>query len=214
MALLALCPSLPSSATAQLPSSRDSPAVQTPAVQTPAVQTPAVQTPGAAGVAGRSESVAVLKKGSALLLDVAKTAATFGWKAKLVSPGKLLVLCRAEDESFCVPIRLADVPWQQKEDVLYVQADVIGQALGFEVLRQQDVLTLRPLEGQQPAGNREPGRLQQEAVQSYNEAWGRNRGFRVGETLPDIPLYDMQGREVRFSAFLGKRYIIYCWASW
>ena len=51
-------------------------------------------------------------------------------------------------------------------------------------------------------------------VPSYNAEWGEGRGFRPGQTLPDIPLTDMQGREVRFSQFLGKRYIIYCWASW
>lgn len=43
---------------------------------------------------------------------------------------------------------------------------------------------------------------------------GAGRGFGVGQTVPDIPLVDLQGKEVRFSEFLGKRYIIYCWASW
>ena len=48
----------------------------------------------------------------------------------------------------------------------------------------------------------------------YNAQWGRGRGFRKGDTLPDIPLVDVAGNEVRFSQFLGKRYILYCWASW
>lgn len=42
----------------------------------------------------------------------------------------------------------------------------------------------------------------------------KGRGFKVGETLPDIPLYDMDGKEVCFSKYLGKQYILYCWASW
>ena len=48
----------------------------------------------------------------------------------------------------------------------------------------------------------------------FNVDWGPGRGFRTGDTLPDIPLIDLQGNEVRFSRFLGKRYILYCWASW
>lgn len=49
---------------------------------------------------------------------------------------------------------------------------------------------------------------------SYNKPWPENRGFAVGQTLPDIPLIDLDGNEVRFSAFLGKRYVLFCWASW
>ncbi len=52
------------------------------------------------------------------------------------------------------------------------------------------------------------------AAGSYNKPWGENRGFAVGQTLPDIPLIDLDGNEVRFSAFLGKRYVLFCWASW
>ena len=44
--------------------------------------------------------------------------------------------------------------------------------------------------------------------------WPEGRGFEVGQTLPDIPLINMEGDEVRFDQFLGKRYIVYCWASW
>ncbi|MGF1581816.1 MAG: TlpA family protein disulfide reductase [Gemmataceae bacterium] len=49
---------------------------------------------------------------------------------------------------------------------------------------------------------------------AYNAEWGQGRGFRVGQTLPDIPLYDLDGKEVRFSKYLGKQYIVYAWASW
>lgn len=40
------------------------------------------------------------------------------------------------------------------------------------------------------------------------------RGFEPGQTLPDIALTDLEGREVRFSDFLGKQYLLYGWASW
>lgn len=52
------------------------------------------------------------------------------------------------------------------------------------------------------------------SVPDYNAPWPRERGFKVGQTVPDIPFYDMNGNEVRFSKFLGKRYVLYCWASW
>ena len=40
------------------------------------------------------------------------------------------------------------------------------------------------------------------------------RGFDIGNTLPDIPLVDLDGVEVRFSEFLGQQYVLYGWASW
>lgn len=49
---------------------------------------------------------------------------------------------------------------------------------------------------------------------AYHAEWGPSRGFKPGETLPDIPLMDLEGNEVRFDQFLGKRYILYGWASW
>ena len=48
----------------------------------------------------------------------------------------------------------------------------------------------------------------------YAQTWPEGRGFEVGNTIPDIPLVDLEGNEVRFSKFLGKRYVLYCWASW
>lgn len=48
----------------------------------------------------------------------------------------------------------------------------------------------------------------------YTQDWPEGRGFDVGKTIPDIPLVDLEGNEVRFSKFLGKRYVLYCWASW
>ena len=48
----------------------------------------------------------------------------------------------------------------------------------------------------------------------YTSDWPEGRGFGIGNTVPDIPLVDLEGNEVRFSKFLGKRYVLYCWASW
>ena len=44
--------------------------------------------------------------------------------------------------------------------------------------------------------------------------FAKERGFETGQTLPDIALVDLEGKEVRFSDFLGKRYVLYGWASW
>ena len=44
--------------------------------------------------------------------------------------------------------------------------------------------------------------------------FAQDRGFEPGQTLPDIALVDLDGKEVRFSDFLGKRYVLYGWASW
>ncbi len=53
-----------------------------------------------------------------------------------------------------------------------------------------------------------------ESRYDYTADWPSGRGFEVGDTVPDIPLVDMNGDEIRFSNFLGKRYVLYCWASW
>lgn len=53
-----------------------------------------------------------------------------------------------------------------------------------------------------------------ESGYDYTADWPSGRGFEVGDTVPDIPLVDMNGDEIRFSNFLGKRYVLYCWASW
>lgn len=59
-----------------------------------------------------------------------------------------------------------------------------------------------------------PTKKSKELNPAYNAEWGKGRGFEVGQTLPDIPLYDLNGKEVRFSKFLGKQCIVYAWASW
>jgi hypothetical protein len=49
---------------------------------------------------------------------------------------------------------------------------------------------------------------------ALTDPWPEGRGFAVGQTVPDLAFYDMKGNEVRFGSFLGKRYVLYCWASW
>lgn len=156
-----------------------------------------------ATVVGSRIRVAYQRTESTLLLDAKSTAAAFGWQAKVVRPGKLLTLCRDEKGGACIPVRLVDGKFLTKNGELFVEAAVLARALGFSFEDRDNRVTLR-----------RGLKIADSDIPAYHAVWGKGRGFRVGQTLPDIPLYDMSGREVRFSRFLGKQYIIYCWASW
>lgn len=158
-----------------------------------------------ARVAGSENTVKAIQVDSQLLLHVDDVAGAFGWVAKVVTPGKLLTICREEKGGICVPLQLDSLTSKSADDGLYVEAKALARALRFDVAERNGTLRLEPR--QQADDNAVD-------LPAYNAAWGEGRGFRVGQTLPDIPLYDMQGREVRFSRYLGKQYILYCWASW
>lgn len=162
-------------------------------------------TPLTATVEGSKRVVRTVRSDGRLLLNVSDLAAALGQEAKAVSNGQLLTFCRTGDEGLCIPIPLRNVPATGKGDSLFVDASVLARALRLEVDNQKTRVVLRPATGK---------RDDETDIPAFNAAWGEGRGFRPGQTLPDIPLMDMDGREVRFSQFLGKRYIIYCWASW
>ena len=147
----------------------------------------------------------VMKDGTRLL-QVERAAAVMGWEAKTVVDGKLITLCQGGDDGFCVPIRLNTVSFKTVDGTLYVEEAAILKAMRAEAVDAGET-TVR-LRGQNAASEPVAEML------AYNAAWGEGRGFRPGSTLPDIPLMDLEGREVRFSQFLGKKYMIYCWASW
>ena len=116
--------------------------------------------------------------------------------------GTLVTLCRG---TVCVPFRLDSVKHRKTKDGTFIDASALGDALNFSIGMKNGAVRIIP--GAGPA----EGRL---TVPAYHDKWGARRGFRRGQTLPDIPLYDLKGSEVRFSSFLGKKYIIYVWASW
>ena len=159
-----------------------------------------------ATVTGSKTAVHVKRAGSKLLVHLDETAAALGWTAKTVVPQKMIALCRDGKNGLCVPLRLEGVATLAGPDGLYVDAAALAPALSFSVGQRGGTVVLRPLATGGPAGLPAPT--------AYNRAWGKGRGFDVGQTVPDIPLYDMTGRERRLSDFLGKQYIIYCWASW
>ncbi len=156
-------------------------------------------------VSGPNSPIRMKVQNAKPLLHVEQMAHEFGWQAKIVTPGKLLALCRDGREEVCVPIRLDDVETVDGQEGLFVEATRLARAMGLEVRVDDDQVSL--------IASTASGRAVAD-VPAYHAPWREGRGFQVGQTLPDIPLFDMQGQEVRFSAFLGKQYILYCWASW
>lgn len=158
-----------------------------------------------ATVEGSKQSVKTARSDDVLLLNAVDLAIALGQEAKVVSNGRLLTFCQTGDDGLCIPVSLRDVQSTGKGESLFVDAKVLARALRLEIDDQKTQIVIR----------RSTGKLNDEAnIPAFNTAWGEGRGFRPGQTLPDIPLMGMDGQEVRFSHFLGKRYIIYCWASW
>ena len=159
-----------------------------------------------ATVSSSKRRVELARKDKTLFLHVNQAAEAFGWQAKIVTSGKLLTLCREGNGGLCIPLRLEKVETLRIEKTLFVEANALARALRFSIDDRKNRVILSPATSKD--GKEDPD------VPAYNSVWAKGRGFRVGQTLPDIPLYDMRGREVRFSKFLGKQYIVYCWASW
>lgn len=126
-------------------------------------------------------------------------------KLEIVQPGRLVTFCTQGEEAVCIPIRLTAGKHLGENDTLMLAAELVEDSLGVVLTLEGDKRHVKL--SQSPKG-------QPEQVPPYNARWGAGRGFREGQTVPDIPLVDLEGREVRLSKFLGKRYILYCWASW
>ena len=156
-------------------------------------------------VDGSDKHVAVSRQRKTLLLNAAHVGRAFDWEVKVVAPGKLLTFCREGDKGVCIPVRLENIATEKTKRGLFVDAAVLARTLRFAIEDKGGQVRLRKNSKSDTDTPQAP---------SYNASWGAGRGFRTGQTLPDIPLYDMDGTEVRFSRFLGKQYIIYCWASW
>lgn len=154
-------------------------------------------------VAGSDDRVRGIRQGQSLLVSANDVGTAFQWKVEIVRPGQLITFCRDGDDGVCIPIRLFNVAHESHNDELFVAFKGLQGPLRLKLSPSNDTI-LRTSTTDFTAAS----------VSAYNSAWGEGHGFRVGQTLPDIPLMDMRGSEVRFSQFLGKQYIIYCWASW
>jgi len=160
-----------------------------------------------ATVVGSKATIRYHKQEKKLLLHVDDASKAFGWEAKLVKPDELLTICRGGETGVCIPVRLKKVTWTKQKSGIFVDAKVLAKTLRFKIEEKEGKVALRRKKKKKDADAIA-------SLPSYNEAWGEGRGFQVAQTLPDIPLYDLDGNEVRFSQFLGKQYVIYAWASW
>jgi len=142
-----------------------------------------------------------------LFLNATDLAKSLDFELKVVDPRRLVTFCREQDGGYCIPIQLNEDNHRRSGEQLLIAAHAVRAALRFQVIETAERITIAP-RAEQPADD------PQNVTPAYNAQWGEGRGFHRGDTLPDIPLVDMDGKEVRFSQFLGKRYILYCWASW
>lgn len=147
------------------------------------------------------------RRGEVLFVNAADLARSLDFELKIVEPGELVTFCRSGDEGFCIPIRLTDDIYRGEGNGLMLAVAAVGPSLRVRVAEAGGKVTVAPLV-------RKPSTEIESSVPAYNADWGPGRGFRKGDRLPDIPLVDLDGNEVRFSQYLGKRYILYCWASW
>ena len=152
-------------------------------------------------------TVKSLRADGNLMLNAADVAAALHYQFKIVDPDRLLTFCKTGEHEICIPVRLAAENHRIVAGEYLIDAELLGRALDFQVRDKDGAISItRTSQG--------VDRTAREPSPAYNADWGRGRGFRPGDTLPDIPLLNLDGDEVRFSAFLGKRYILYCWASW
>jgi len=139
------------------------------------------------------------------LVSVSRVTKELGWTFHLSESGDLLILCQETDAGICVPLMLDEVAHDSRDGELFVDAAALASAVNADIKQTPAGIRLIP---------RDAALRENEQQSLYHADWGTGRGFQKGQTLPDIPLFDLDGKEVRFSKFLGKQYIIYCWASW
>ena len=154
-----------------------------------------------------AEGIRFEREADALFLNCVDVADALNYEFTIVAPGRLVTFCQGGADGICIPVRLMEHNHRRVGQDLMVTADVLTRALRFRVNDAGDEVTIT--RQTLPSDDRRAP-----ATPAYNADWQEGRGFRKGETLPDIPLVDLEGNEVRFSQFLGKRYILYCWASW
>ena len=139
-----------------------------------------------------------------LFVNASDVAVRLEMKLDVVRPGTLLTFCTTGDGAVCIPIRLNEDNHRGDGDELLLTADAVESSLSVSVKLKDNTVSLKKKLSDGYSSE----------TPAYNAEWGAGRGFGRGQTVPDIPFVDLNGNEVRLSQFLGKRYILYCWASW
>ncbi len=154
-----------------------------------------------------AEPIRFERESDKVFLSCSDVAESLDFEFKVVNPERLVTFCQGGASGICIPMRLTADNHRRVGDDLFVAADALAGALRFRVHDAGETVSIarQPLSTSDSIKHETP---------AYNADWDKDRGFGKGDTLPDIPLVDLAGNEVRFSQFLGKRYILYCWASW
>lgn len=146
-----------------------------------------------------------------LFVHAADVATKLDYAFKIVTPHRLATFCQDGEDGevgLCIPVRLNGDNHRGDGEKTLIAASVLGKALRVTLTESDGRIVVTKQRKQTAEAADSPD------TPAYNADWGKGRGFRVGQTVPDIPLVDLKGGEVRFSKFLGKRYILYVWASW
>lgn len=155
--------------------------------------------------ANAQQTVSLLQQDSKTFLSCNDLSTVLGMEFKVVTPGKLATFCSVGADALCIPVRLNESNHRTADDDVFLLQTEAKSVLSLEVsVKDGKAHVIRATSDAAPTTT----------SGGFNSPWPEGRGFDVGQTVPDIPLIDMNGDEVRFGSYLGKRYILYCWASW
>ena len=128
---------------------------------------------------------------ASVFVDALGFAQVVGMTAKIVEPGKLIVLCRGEK---CYPVRLTSSDVRTVDNRSLVLLDRLARGVGLKMATGRDGRTV---------------------TVALSHTHGSKPGTTpVGALLPDVVLKDLAGKDVHLTQFLGRRLLICTWASW
>lgn len=155
--------------------------------------------------ANAQQTVSLLQQDSKTFLSCNDLSTVLDMEFKVVAPGALATFCSAGEDALCIPVRLNESNHRTADDDVFLLQAEAKSVLSLEISVK---------DGKAQVTRASSDSTSTTTTGGFNSPWPEGRGFDVGQTVPDIPLVDMNGDEVRFSSYLGKRYILYCWASW
>lgn len=163
--------------------------------------------PCAAQLLTSADKVSVVTESGRSYVHAVELGTAIDLEFKVVQTAKLATYCSVGEDAICIPLQLNTDNYLLQAETSYLSIDLVEEALSVTIAVDGKTAVVSVEADGTPTDKAS-------SVAGYNADWPEGRGFRPGNTVPDIPLTVVDGREVRFSEFLGKRYILYCWASW